>query len=67
MYYYCDDDSDSMFSVIQLLGRLYQVVNGAPGFEAKTKDDTFWVPIAHSTHSATHARLKSTNIYLLYV
>ena len=40
----------------------YQVVNGAPGFEVETEDDTFWVPIAHSTRSATRAHLKSTNI-----
>ena len=39
----------------------YQVVNGAPGFVIETKDDTFWVPIAHRTRSATCAHLKSTN------
>ena len=45
IYYPCDDDPDGTFSVIQLLGRLYQVVNGSPDFEVETKDNTFWVPI----------------------
>ena len=33
----------------------YQPVNGVPGFEIATKDDTFWAPIAHRTRT----RLKS--------
>ena len=46
------NSSDDDISVDDCLMLDYQVVNGAPGFEAEMKDDTFWMPISHHTHSA---------------
>ena len=55
------NSSDDDIPIDDCLMLDYQVVNGAPAFEIETKDDTFWVPIAHCTSSTTLARLKSTN------
>ena len=43
--------SDSEIDVSECLCIDYQRRNNEPGVEIETKDNTFWIPVAHRTHS----------------
>ena len=43
--------SDSEIDVSECLCIDYQRRNNESGVEIKTKDNTFWIPVAHQTHS----------------
>ena len=52
------DTSDDDILVNECLSLDYQPVDGEPGFEIETNDDTFWAPVAHRTR--THLKSVET-------